>query len=139
MAVMTSTTTAPVVDRLLAAIANGSGGAVAPLFRADAVLDATVGGRRFHLRGDAVIAAQYADWFRTPARFEELDRRVTAEGEVVTYLLTWHEDEVPHGAHQCHVLTLGDDGRIATDNFFSGGPWDAAQLAAMQEADGGAY
>lgn len=139
MAVMTSTTTASVVDRLLAAIADGRGGAVGPLFRADAVLDATVGGRRFHLRGYAAIATQYADWFRAPARFEELDRRVTAEGEVVTYLLTWQEDGVPHGAHQCHVLTLGDDGRIATDNFFSGGPWDAAQLAAMQEADGGAY
>jgi hypothetical protein len=139
MAIMTSTTTTPVVDRLLAAIAEGCGATVGPLFVADAVLDATVGGRRFHLRGHAAIVAQYAEWFRAPGRFEELDRRTTAEGEVVTYLLTWHEGGVPHGAHQCHVLTLGDDGRIAGDNFFSGGPWDAGELAAMQEADGGAY
>lgn len=135
---MTSTpTTTSVVDRLLTAIADGRGSAVGPLFRDDAVLDATVDGRRFHLRGSVAIAAQAAEWFGAPARFEELDRRTTAEGEVVTYLLTWQKDGVPHGAHQCHVLTLDDDGRIATDRFFCGGPWNAGQLAAMQESDGG--
>ena len=135
---MTATTTTPSsVDRLLAAIGDGQGGTVVPLFRPDDVVDATVSGRRFHLRGNDAIAGQWAEWFRVPARFEELDRRITAQGEVVLYLLTWHEDGVPHGAHQCHVLTLAEDGRIASDRFFSGGPWSAADLAAMQEADGG--
>lgn len=137
MTAMTEVTTTSVVDRLLAAIADGCGSTVTPLFRADAVLDATVDDRRFHLRGSDAIAAQAAQWFRAPARYEELDRRTTAEGEVVTYLLTWQEDGVPHGAHQCHVLTFADDGRIASDRFFCGGPWNAGQLAAMQEADGG--
>lgn len=134
MAAMTKTTKG--VDRLLAAIADGCGGAVRPLFRADAVLDVTIGGRRFHRIGSAPIAFQYRDWFRVPGRLEELDRRTTAEGEVVTFLLTWQVDGVPHGAHHCHVLTLDDDGRIAIDRYFCGGPWDAAELAAMQEADG---
>ena len=137
MTAMTATTqTAPVVDRLLAAIAGGFGDTVGPLFGDDAVLDATLAGRRFHRSGRGPIAAQYAEWFCVPGRLEELDRRTTAEGEVVTYLLTWLEDGVPHGAHQCHVLTLGGDGRIASDRFFCGGPWNAGQLAAMQEADG---
>ena len=127
---------AGVVDRLLEAVKNGSGGAVADLFAADAVLDATAGGRRFHRAGRTAITAQFADWYDVTGRFEDLDRRVTAAGEVVTYLLTWERHGVPHGAHQCHVLTLAADGRIACDRFFSGGPWDAAELAAMEEADG---
>lgn len=137
MTAMTMTTTASVVDRLLAAIAGGRGGDVVTLFGADAVLDATVAGQRLHLRGNRAIGNQCAAWFRASSRFEELDRRPTEEGEVVAYLLTWQEDGVPHGAHQCHVLTVGDDGLIASDRFFCGGPWDAGQLAAMEEADRG--
>ncbi|HEX7168716.1 MAG TPA: nuclear transport factor 2 family protein [Acidimicrobiales bacterium] len=132
---MTTTTASPSVDGLLAAIAGGGGETVEGLFVADAVLDATVAGGRRHIRGPAAIAAQYGEWFRIPARFEELDRRGTRDGEVVTYLLTWEERGVPHGAHHCHVLTLADDGRIARERFFCGGPWSATELAAMQDED----
>lgn len=132
----TTMTTSSSIDRLLAAIAGGGGGTVADLFATDAVLDATVARGRCHVRGSAAIAAQYAEWFRFPARFEELDRSPTADGEVVTYLLTWQEHGVPHGAHHCHVVTLAEDGRIARERFFCGGPWSASELAAMQEEDG---
>lgn len=138
---MTTTTTSNVststVDELLAAIADGCGVTVADLYADDAVLDATVPGWRFHVRGSKAIAHQYGEWFADRGHFEELHRRPTADGEVVTYFLTWEEDGVPHAAHHCHALTIGDDGRITGDTIFCGGRWNATLLAAMQEADDG--
>lgn len=131
-----SNATATAVDKLLEAIEAGAGGTVADLYAADAVLDATVPGWRFHEQGGNAIAHQYAHWFADPGRFEELERRPTAEGEVVTYLLAWEEHGVPHAAHHCHVLTVDrDTGRIVHDRVFCGGRWNATALAAMAEAD----
>lgn len=122
------------VDRLLAAIESGAGGTVADLYADGALLDATVPGWRFALRGSDAVARQYGTWFAAPAAFEELVRLAVDHGEVVTYLLTWDEGGVPHAAHHCHVLELDARGRIARDLFFCGGRWDAARLAEMAAA-----
>ena len=135
-----TTTTSPdaatvgAVGRFLDAVRGGTGVA-ADLLAPGAVLDATVPGWRFSVRGAQAVARQYSGWFDHPASFEELERRRTDDGEVLTYLLGWVEGGVPHAAHHCHVLSLDADGRIAADRFFCGGRWDAALLAEMAAAD----
>lgn len=125
-----TTSTVPALEGLLEAVRSGTG--VAPsLYAPDAELDATVPGWRFHRRGAAAVAAQYSQWFADPATFEELEHHDFPGGAVVTYLLAWEEDGVPHAAHHCHVLRFDDRGRIAGDRFFCGGRWDAALLAQM--------
>jgi hypothetical protein len=123
----------PTVDRFLDAIGHGSG-IPADLLADEATLDATVPGWRFVVVGRDAVARQYDGWFTAPAAFEELVRRAVENGEVVTYLLTWEEGEVPHAAHHCHVLEFDVDGRIARDLAFCGGRWDAARLAEMAAA-----
>ncbi len=130
----TPTRLSPTVDRFLDAIGAGAG-VPADLFGADIVLDATVPGWRFTVRGSQAVARQYAAWFAAPATFEELDRMPVASGEVITYLLTWEENGVPHAAHHCHVLRFDGAGRIAQDRFFCGGRWNAALLAEMAAAE----
>lgn len=130
---MTTTRTNNAVDRLLAAIADGTGAAALDAYTDDAVLDATVPGWRLSRHGRRAIAAQYAAWFRDPATFDELERIPTPGGEVVRYFHSWTENGVLHGAHHVHLLTFAPDGRIAFDRFFCGGRWDATTLAAMAE------
>jgi len=128
-----ATTTTTTVDRFLDALASGDGvppGLLAP----EAVLDATVPDWRFTLRGADAVARQYGYWCAQPASFEELERLPVAGGEVVTYLLTWLKEGVPHAAHHCHILRFDDEGRIVFDRFFCGGQWDAARLAQMAAA-----
>lgn len=121
------------VDRFLGAVCAG-GGVPADLFSEDAVLDATVPGWRFGVRGAAAVARQYSSFFADQGSFEELERLPVDGGEVVCYLLTWVERGVPHAAHHCHVLRFAADGRIAGDRFFCGGRWDAGLLAEMASA-----
>jgi hypothetical protein len=130
----TPTTPSVAVDRVLDAIGAGAG-VPADLLAADIVLDATVPGWRFTVRGWEAVARQYAGWFADQATFEELERLPVAGGEVVTYLLTWEQNGVPQAAHHCHVLRFDADGGIAQDRFFCGGRWDAARLAEMAAAD----
>ncbi|HVM03038.1 MAG TPA: hypothetical protein VM263_10250 [Acidimicrobiales bacterium] len=132
----TSATPATVgaVDRFLDAVRGGTG-VPADVLAPGAVLDATVPGWRFTVRGAQAVARQYRGWFDHPGRLEELERRRTDDGEVLTYLLNWVEGGVPHAARHCHVLTLDAGGRIAVDRFFCGGRWDAALLAEMAAAD----
>lgn len=127
-----ATGTTSAVDTLLDAIVAGQGAQAADVYADAAVVDATVPGWRFAIRGSAAIGSKFAEWFAAPARFDELDRRPTEHGEVVTYLLTWTEHGVPQAARHCHVLTLDDDGRVAHDMFFCGGRWDASLLARME-------
>ena len=129
----TGVANARAVDRLLEAVTAGHG-VPADLFTPDAVLDATVPGWRFTVRGADAVARQYSGWFAAEAAFEELERLPVAGGEVVTYLLTWVERGVPHAAHHCHVLRMVAGGRIAADRFFCGGRWDAGLLAEMAAA-----
>jgi hypothetical protein len=135
---MTTTATvpsrlSPTVDRFLEAIGAGAG-VPAHVLAAGMVLDATVPGWRFTVLGVEAVARQYSEWFADPAAFEELERFPVEGGEVLTYLLAWEENGVPHAAHHCHVLRFGEDGRIAQDRFFCGGRWNAAQLAEMAAA-----
>jgi hypothetical protein len=130
---MITTTTSEVIDRLLDAVQSGAG-VPSSLFAAEVELDATVPGWRFRRRGPAAVAAQYTEWFRDPATFEELERDEFSGGAVVTYLLAWEDGGVPHAARHCHVLRIDQDGRIAADRFFCGGRWDAALLAEMAGA-----
>lgn len=128
-----TTTTTTTVDRLLDALASGDG--VPPeLFAPEAVLDATVPDWRFALRGADAVARQYSYWCALPSTFEELERLPVEGGEVVTYLIAWVKDGVPHAAHHCHRLRLDDEGCIAFDRFFCGGQWNAARLAEMAAA-----
>ena len=136
---MTTTATGPTrlsltVDGFLDAIGGGAG-VPAHLLAADMVLDATVPDWRFTVRGSEAVARQYGVWFAVRAAFEELERLPVGGGEVVTYLLTWEENGVPHAAHHCHVLRFDGDGCIAQDRFFCGGRWDAARLAEMAAAE----
>lgn len=126
-------TSAHIVDRLLEAASSGSG-VPADLFTPDAVLDATVPGWRFAVRGADAVARQYSGWFSEQAAIEELERHPVEGGEVVAYLLAWVERGIPHAAHHCHVVRLAADGRIAADRFFCGGRWDAGRLAEMAAA-----
>lgn len=123
-----------VVGRFLDAICAGEG-IPTDLFQPDAVVDATVPGWRMTMRGAAAAAQKYSSWFADPGAFEELERLPFEDGEVVLYLLTWVERGVPHAARHCHVLRIGDDGRIASDRSFCGGRWDAALLAEIAAAD----
>ncbi len=130
---ITDTIATRTLERFLDAVASGAG--VPPeLFAADAVLDATVPGWRFGVEGRQAVAAQYSTWFADPGAFEELERLAVADGEVVSYLLTWEEHGVPHAAHHCHVLRFDASGRISRDRFFCGGRWDASLLAEMAAA-----
>ena len=122
------------VDGFLDAIGGGAG-VPGHLLAADVVLDATVPDWRFTVRGAEAVARQYGAWFAAPAAFEELERLAVAGGEVVSYLLTWNEDGVPHAAHHCHMLRFDGNGCIAQDRFFCGGRWDAARLAEMAAAE----
>ena len=135
---MTTSTraTSDAVDTLLAAVLAGDGAAARSVLADDAVLDATVPGWRFSRRGAAAIADQYRGWFDAPGRFEELERQPTPTGEVVTYLVASQDRGVPYAARHCHVLTIdATTGKITRDQFFCGGRWDAASLAAMAEAE----
>lgn len=129
----TATAGARTVDAFLEAVATGAG-VPAGLFAPDAVLDATVPGWRFTVRGADAVARQYGGWFTEPAAFEELERLAVDAGEVVTYLLSWVEGGIPHAAHHCHVLRFAPDGCIARDRFFCGGRWPAGLLAEMAAA-----
>ena len=121
------------VDAFLEAAGAGTG-VPAGLFTPDVVLDATVPGWRFEVRGAEAAARQYSQWFAASGAFEELERLPVDGGEVVTYLLSWVEAGVPHAAHHCHVLRFGAGGRIARDRFFCGGRWPAGLLAEMAAA-----
>ena len=129
---MLTITTPAILDRFLDAICSGAG-VPSELFAPGAELDATVPGWRLHRHGAEALAAQYSQWFVDPATFEELDRHAFPGGAVVTYLLAWEEGGVPHAARHCHVLRFDEAGRIATDQFFCGGRWDAALLAEMAQ------
>jgi hypothetical protein len=125
-----SQATATAVNSFLLAVASGDG-IPAELYAPDAVLDATVPNWRYATVGADAIATEYSRWFAAPAAFEELTRSVIDGGEVVTYLLTWVEEGVPHAAHHCHLIGVDEDGRIASDTVFCGGRWPASLLAQM--------
>lgn len=121
---------ADVVDRWLEGVQNADVGS-RDVFADDAVLDATVPGWRFSLRGAERIEAQFDHWYADVGRFEELERVSLPGGELVRFFLTWKEAGVPHAAHQAHLLMIRDD-RIVADTMFCGGRWPASLLAEME-------
>lgn len=121
------------MDAFLEAVRSGDG-IPESLYAPDASVDATVPNWRFTIRGPSAIAAEYGRWFNALGTFEELERVPFADGEVVSYLLSWVEGGVPHAAHHCHRLTVDGGGRIVSDKVFCGGRWSAALLAEMAEA-----
>jgi hypothetical protein len=129
-----TTTTTTAADRLLDAVCD-PGTSVGDIYDRDAVFDATVPGWRFSLRGAASIGYQFAEWFRSPATFEELVRQPTASGEVIEYTMAWEEDGAPFAAHHVHVLTIDPTtDRIVEDHMWCGGRWPASVLAQMEAA-----
>ena len=126
----TTTTTTTVVDRLLDVVLGGEPGI--DLVTDATELDATCPGWRFSVTGKAILE-KFAQWFADPGELEELERRPTPTGEVLTYTVTWVEGGVPHAAHHVHVLTIDDD-RITRDQFWCGGRWPAPLLAEMDAA-----
>jgi hypothetical protein len=131
---MTRTTTTTATDRLLHAVTN-PGTPVDDIYAPDAVFDATVPGWRFAVRTATAIGDQFAEWYREPATFDELDRHVTPTGEVVEYTIAWEEDGVPHAARHVHVLTIDPEtDRITADHVWCGGRWSAPVLAQMEAA-----
>jgi hypothetical protein len=126
------------VDRFLRAVTSADIAAAAhEIYAPDAVLDAVVPNWRFGVRGAAAIGDTYAGWFAQPGRFEELRRQPLPGGELVEYTLTWEENGVPFLARHAHVLILDAEGRIAADNVWCGGRWDAALMAEMEAAGAG--
>ena len=120
-----------VVDRFLDAVC------AADIDRCDAwssgaTLDATVPNWRFRRVGPDEIRETYRGWFADRGKLEQLRRHPIAGGEVVEYLLTWTEDDVPHAAHHLHLLDIVDD-RIVADVVMCGGRWPASLLAEMEE------
>lgn len=125
-----------VVDEFLKAVESGKGADIAALYADDAVLDATVPNWRFTRTGGAAIAAEYGGWFADAGRFTELDRRPAGDAELVTYFLTWDENNVPHGAHHSHLISVDQDsGLITSDRVFCGGRWNAELLGQMEAAE----
>lgn len=131
---MTIATTTNAVGRFLAAV-EGARVPDCDAWADDAVLDATVPNWRLTRRGADAIRAEYERWFADPGRFEQLRRIPTPGGEVVEYLLTWEEQDVPHAAHHVHILEVDED-RIVADTVMCGGRWPASLLAEMEAADG---
>lgn len=131
---MTTSTTTTTTERFLDALASGQG-MPAELFAGDAVLDATVPGWRFPLRGAAAVAEKLSAWYCDPGSFEELERRPFDGGETITYTFSAADQGVPYAVHQCHVLHFAEDGRIARDVAFCGGRWGAELLAEMAAAE----
>jgi hypothetical protein len=138
--------TGMVIDTFLQAVKDAAIPAC-DAWSADAVLDATVPNWRLRAVGPDAIRAEYARWFASPARFEELrryplDHGPLADGpagggsaEVVEYTLSWTENGVPHAGHHMHLLRVRDD-RIVADTVFCGGRWPAALLAEIESASG---
>jgi hypothetical protein len=122
-------TTDAIVD-LLDAIASG-GGVPQRIFAGGAVVDATVPNWRFEKHGPEAIARELSRWFAHPATLEDLQRRRTVDGEVVSYVVEWEEHGAPFAAHHCHVITLGSDRTIVRDHVWCGGRWGADRLAEM--------
>jgi hypothetical protein len=122
-------TTDAVAD-LLDAITAGTG-VPERIYAEDAVLDGTVPNWRFRAHGPEAIARALGRWFAHPAALEDLQRRRTPDGEVVSYLATWEEDGAPFAAHHCHVITLGPERTIVRDTVWCGGRWGAKLLAEM--------
>ena len=101
----------------------------------DVRLDATVPNWRFVREGLPAVRAEYASWFRDPARLHDVKRVVIEGGEVVEYLISWEQDGIPHAAHHLHVL-LVDGAHITDDTVMCGGRWSASLLAQMGSANG---
>lgn len=129
---MTSATTNTAADRLLAVVVG-----VRPvgddIYAAGATFDAVVPNWRFARQGAKRIDDELAKWFGCPGALEELERRPTPDGEVLTYTVTWEEDGVPFAARHVHVLTVEGD-RITRDQVWCGGRWPAPLLAEMEAA-----
>ena len=123
------------VNELISRIENGTVGAC-ELFAPDMVLDATVPGWRFSVRGAHRVRTQLADWFATPGTFEELRRTPLPEGELVEFLRTHDEPSGPITAHQVHILEV-HDGQVTSDRVWCGGRWSAAERAEMAAAEDG--
>ena len=120
------------VDRFIDAIRHASFAAAEQIYNSGALLDATVPEWRFKVTGDEAIRGEYGRWFAVPAEFVELQRHLTASGEVVEYYITWIEDGITHGAHHAHVLTVDAAiDRITEDHVFCGGRWPAPLLGQM--------
>ena len=138
---MTDTITNPTtaVDRFLVAIRCARVAEATDIHDKAVVLDATVPGWRFVVRGDDAVRAEYGRWFAAESEFTELRRHATSNGEVVEYFQTWMEGDVQHGAHHAHLLTVDPvTDRITEDHVFCGGRWPAALMAEMSAADVGA-
>ena len=127
------------VDRFLEAIRCSSVSTASDLYAKDAVLDATVPGWRFEVRGTAEIRSEFGRWFNAASTLEDVRRHLTPNGEVVEYTQFWMQDGVEHAAHHVHVLTLDTQSdRIIEDHVWCGGRWPAPLLAEMTAVKPGA-
>ena len=115
------------VDRCREAIETTSIGG-AEVFAPDAPVEATVPHWRFTVVGDGAKRTESAKWYADKGQFDELTRSPLAEGEVVSYTLSWEQNGIPHACHQVHVLTVSDD-LIVADRVWCGGRWPADLLA----------
>lgn len=100
------------------------------IYAEEAVFDATVPGWRFQQHGQAAVRRQLAGWYDHPGQFEELSRVPVPGGEVVTFTLTWREDDGRRWTHQAHVLEV-QDGRIVRQQAWCGGRWSEQRMAEM--------
>jgi hypothetical protein len=130
----TSSLTGGAVDRFLDAVLSATIDDC-DAWADDAELDATVPNWRMHLRSADAIRTEYRKWFADPATFEELERVPVPGGEVVSYLLAWTQDGVPHTAHHMHLLRVEGD-HIVSDRVLCGGRWPQSLMDEMAAAGG---
>ena len=102
-------------------------------FARDVEMDATVPNWRYTVRGADALRTELAKWYASPGHFEELQRVVLPDGELVQFTLCWEEAGVPHTVHQVHVLAVDGD-QIRSDHAWCGGRWPASLMAEMAEA-----
>lgn len=127
---MTTTATLAVVDRFLAAVETGR--LSSDLYAPDALLDATVPGWRFQVRGPDAIVEEYRGWFTGPCRLHTIERQALPDGALIRYV----QSDLDPGditTHHLHLLTIVED-QITRDVVFCGGRWGPDLVAKMGAA-----
>jgi hypothetical protein len=126
---MTTTMTAPLVDRIADAFIAGDVEALVALYRSDALVDAVIPYWRFQLQGaDALREVLVAEEF-LPGRRVTRSHRTATEHGLLLEIETWAPiDGADRMWLSMHQFRIADDA-IAEHVVYCSGVWDPATIA----------